>query len=280
MQSISSALILGVNDRSKAVFSVIKDRHHSSVTMGLFDKGALSINGQSLDPADQFKKFDIVVLAGTSSIIPSRFLKLPKHGFITCHAGQLPDMRGSSPLSWAIIGKKKYFGLTVFKTDAEIDEGAIYVEKRYNLLKTYNIENLHNIASIEFPEMVLTAFLMIEANIQPVKQITQKMEKYYPLRTKNDALVDFKIMDASDVLRLYRAVFPRYHRPFFKGKNKFLEFDVISVEKKFLGTPGRIYRANKDQLLIACRNDAVWVRLEYEFDSQLKVYEMAANLNL
>ncbi len=67
---------------------------------------------------------DFVVAGGVGGILRRDTLAIPKLGFIGCHPGLLPKMRGSNPIIQAILNDFPQ-GATCFQMDEGIDTGAI-----------------------------------------------------------------------------------------------------------------------------------------------------------
>ena len=56
------------------------------------------------------EEVDLCILGGWSKLIKPEDLAKPRFGFINCHAGRLPEYRGSSPLNWSILNNEKNLG--------------------------------------------------------------------------------------------------------------------------------------------------------------------------
>jgi methionyl-tRNA formyltransferase len=214
--------------------------------------------------------FELIILAGVSQIFDSQVLRFPKFGMMTCHAGILPEYRGSSPLSWSFLNDKKFIGLSVIQTTAQIDGGDIYSSARFDIDQLENINDLHKLADENFPLLVHTAILNIENNIPPFKQISIS-EGYYPLRSRTDSQIEFSSMSAQYIQRLFNATSPRYGYPYFTYLGK--EIEVLSVETrlKFHGTPGKVYQIVGNKILVACKIGAVLISVNPE--SQMKLFK-------
>lgn len=72
---------------------------------------------------------DIVVAGGVGGILKKDLLSIPPRGFIGCHPGLLPRMRGSNPVAYAILDDYP-LGASCFVMDEGIDTGpVIYTER-------------------------------------------------------------------------------------------------------------------------------------------------------
>ena len=268
--NIKKILVLGNNPRSTAIFDFLTNRHLEVSRACEQTDEENRLTQSSLTDFD-LTTFDLAILAGWSTKIEARYLQLPKFGFVTCHAGKLPEYRGSSPLNWAIINNEKTFGLSVIKTDTNFDTGPIYASREFDLKEDYKIKDLHRITNEQFPLMILETLFKIETLIEPTCQTTARV-MYYPRRDKNDSRIDFQKMDCLDVMSLFRAVDELYPQPFFFAGGAEVSIQaVLQIDKSFSGTPGKIYRLKNNTALIACQLGAVWI--EVAAPHRLKKYE-------
>ena len=260
MLIIDKILVLGANERASKIVSYLTSVNYS-VTQGsiLRDQDYISLATKELQLKDM-KKFDLVILAGVSKIFNKDELRVPKFGFLTCHAGLVPEYRGSSPLSWSIINDEQFFGLTVLKTSPDVDRGEIYCSARFDIQERFNIADLHYLANTKFPYLVHTAILNIINDIPAIEQISTS-QCYYPLRHNNDSEIFFAQMSAKYIKKLFRSLNPRYPNPFFTFKNKKVSFEGVETKETFHGTPGKVYQIDGDRILVACKYGAVWLIL-------------------
>ena len=258
---IEDIVIFGDNLRATEIFKFLKKKDFS-VTQVTSQSNLMESSKKRGCKEIALKSFDLAILAGWSEKIKSDKLNLPKYGFLTCHAGKLPQYRGSSPLNWAIINGEQTFGITVIKTDKEFDTGAIYASREFDLLSHYRIKDLHKIANEEFPFMVLETILKIQESIPPSPQ-TNRGVMYYPRRNKADSVINFQEMGCTQIMALFRAVVDMYPHPYFiAGNSEFSVLSVIEVDHSFSGTPGKVYGKDRNKLLIACRSGAVWLEID------------------
>lgn len=79
----------------------------------------------SLSPKPCLLNPDLCIVADYARLIPSKLLKIPKHGFINLHPSLLPKYRGSTPAQAAILNGDQQTGLTIFKIVEKLDAGPI-----------------------------------------------------------------------------------------------------------------------------------------------------------
>ena len=269
MSKINNLLILGSNSRSINIHKYLVSRGYSS-SIGKFPKGSQEIIkiGEKEISLQDLKGFDLVILSGVSKIIEKEYLNLPKFGMITCHAGALPEYRGSSPLSWSLLNGDSFIGLSVIKTVPRVDEGDIYCSARFDTKNLINIDDLHKLADEQFPFLMHTAILNIENNIPPIKQISH-FTGYYPLRNRADSQIKFDIMSADYIKRLFNSYSPRYGYPFFSYNSKEIEVLSVDIKYNFHGVAGKSYQITKNKILVACKSDAVWISFEPRLELEM-----------
>ncbi len=92
---------------------------------------------------EEFKNLnpDLCVVAAYGKILPSRYLEIPKYGFLNVHPSLLPKYRGPSPVQTAILNGDKETGVSIMMVDSEVDHGPVLAQKTYNLQPTtYNLQ--------------------------------------------------------------------------------------------------------------------------------------------
>lgn len=82
--------------------------------------------------ADELKKTgaDIMITCAYGAILTEEILKIFKGGVWNIHASLLPEFRGASPIQSAILAGKTHTGITVMKTERELDSGDVLLVKR------------------------------------------------------------------------------------------------------------------------------------------------------
>ncbi len=72
---------------------------------------------------------DIGIMAFVLQFAPQEFVKIPRHGTIQYHPSLLPKFRGPSSINWPIIRGETKTGLTIFRPNDGLDEGAVVLQK-------------------------------------------------------------------------------------------------------------------------------------------------------
>lgn len=119
---------------------------------------------------DRLTSYDLVITIGYGLILPQYLLDQPKHGFINLHFSLLPQLRGAAPAQRAIINGLSVTGITVFKLDAGMDTGPIYLQRTYQIPHELTAgELLLNLAQLG-PEAISETLELIASGTQPVPQ--------------------------------------------------------------------------------------------------------------
>ena len=184
------------------------------------------------------KNTDVAISCGFPLLFKKPILKLPRVGFLNCHAGLLPKYRGGSPLNWQMINGEKKFGISVIKLNYKIDGGDIFSERKFNIKKNFDITNLHKIANKNFPQMIIESIKKLNEKKKPKKQKSKGI--VWKQRTKNDSYFNYGSKTFFQADRFVKALLDPYPNAFFYFKNKKYEISKITRSNKKL-KPGEIF---------------------------------------
>jgi methionyl-tRNA formyltransferase len=125
---------------------------------------------KAVDFDERLKAFDLVITIGFGLLLPEFILSQPKYGFINLHFSLLPKLRGAAPAQRAIIDGLTQTGVTVFKLDAGMDTGPIYVQAEHQIHpNTTAGELLAELAKLG-PSVIAQTLTAIENGIDPIPQ--------------------------------------------------------------------------------------------------------------
>lgn len=145
---------------------------------------------KSADFDERLKDFDLVITIGYGLLLPQFLLDQPKYGFINLHFSLLPKLRGAAPAQRAIIGGLTETGVTVFKLDAGMDTGPIYVQESYPISAETTAGELLDELSKLGPKSIAETLALIEAGVQPIEQI-HELASIAPKLTKLEGQIDW-----------------------------------------------------------------------------------------
>ena len=209
---------------------------------------------------------DLLVLCGYGQILKEEIISTAKLGAVNCHSGNLPQYRGSSPINWAIINGEKSLGLSIISVDLGIDTGDILANKEIPILSSDTAATLQKKADGLFPDMLKEVIDGIAENsLAPINQ-SDSGAGYYCLRSEEDGLIMWELMDSSTVLRLIKAlVFPFPGAfTFFKGQKCRID-QAEQISPKMIGIPGKIMKSDRDGVVVMCQDRCIRItRYQYE----------------
>lgn len=89
---------------------------------------------EKLTDAKFLKKFsetewNLGVVVAYGKLIPQNLIDTPKKGFLNIHPSLLPELRGPSPIQYAILEGKQKTGVTIMLLDTGMDHGPIIAQK-------------------------------------------------------------------------------------------------------------------------------------------------------
>jgi methionyl-tRNA formyltransferase len=201
------------------------------------------------------KETDRALVCGFPHIFSEFLIKLPHKGFLNCHAGLMPKYRGGSPLNWQLINNEKYFGISVLKINNKIDAGDIVEQKKFKILRSYNINDLHKIANTFFPKLLVKAISKIIKNKKTIKQKI-KTKNYYKQRSMKDSKFLFGNMNYINADCFVRALQDPYPNPFIIYRKKKIKIKSIKISKISL-KPGEIMVDKNLRFFLGCKDKTV-----------------------
>lgn len=87
------------------------------------------------------------IVADFGHIIPNEIIRSPKHGCINIHFSLLPELRGASPVQYAILQGFSTTGFSILEmepqTKPEMDSGNIIYQEKHSLLGTETTQTLY-----------------------------------------------------------------------------------------------------------------------------------------
>lgn len=122
---------------------------------------------------ERLRDYDLVITIGYGLILPQYLLDQPKYGFINLHFSLLPQLRGAAPAQRAIIDGLKVTGITVFKLDAGMDTGPIYLQRKYEIPQGLTAGELLEELSLLGPESISETLELITSGTQPTPQAAE-----------------------------------------------------------------------------------------------------------
>ncbi|MDE7453886.1 MAG: methionyl-tRNA formyltransferase [Clostridia bacterium] len=198
---------------------------------------------------------DIMITCAYGQILTREVLNCFKGGVWNLHASLLPKFRGASPIQSAILAGEKYTGVTVMKTELEIDSGDILLVKRCEVgEKTYG--ELRDELSALAAEAAVEAIGYLKAGEPLLLMQDEAGITHCKKINKENARIDFN-KTAEDIVRLIRAMNPE---PVAYCLQNGSVLNILNAQiAEGCGAAGEVLSADKKGVCVACANGAVLI---------------------
>jgi len=98
---------------------------------------------------------DVLVVVAYGEIIPPEILAIPRFGAINIHPSLLPQYRGSSPITAAILNGDSETGVSLIKMTSSIDAGPIIAQTKMQISPTETAGTLEKRLALESAELLV-----------------------------------------------------------------------------------------------------------------------------
>lgn len=150
---------------------------------------------------------DVMITCAYGQMLPRAVLDCFRGGVWNLHASLLPKFRGASPIQSAILAGETHTGITVMKTELEMDTGDILLVKRCETGEaTYG--ELEEKLSLLAADAASEALALLEDGRQSLLMQDEAKATYCKKINKDDAKINFS-EPSEKVVRLIRAMSPR-----------------------------------------------------------------------
>ena len=197
---------------------------------------------------------DLMITCAYGQILPKALLDIFPLGVWNLHASLLPKFRGASPVESAILAGESHTGITVMKTEPELDSGDMLLVKRCEVgdktcgeLK----EELSRLAA----EAALEAVSYIQkGNLLLLMQDEAKVTFCKKIK-KEEAKIDFNAI-APDICRVIKAYSPEPAAFCYLG-GQVLNIFNAQVGQDEVGAAGEVIKADKHGIVVKCGQGSI-----------------------
>jgi len=218
--------------------------------------------GRIREHADEVRAIgaDLMITCAYGQILTRDILSAFPLGVYNLHASLLPSYRGASPIQSAILAGEEYTGVTVMKTEPELDSGGILLVRRTEIGgRTYG--ELSEELSTLSAEAALAAVKAIENGDSQLLVQDEARATYCKKISKDDAKIDFSLqcVTVCNHINAYSPTPAAF--AYFKG-------GMVNLLKAYPcegeGSVGQVLQADKNGVIIACGSGAVRItRLQF-----------------
>ena len=202
---------------------------------------------------------DFIIVVSFGQILRRELLDIPACCCLNVHASILPEYRGASPISAAILNGDADSGVTFMRMDKGLDTGDVYKILKMPLQGNEYADSLENELGNLAAENIVEALKQIKSGqLLPRKQDEQQATLTKKVK-KNDGEIDWNL-PVEKIEAMVRAYYPWPGAYFtLQGKKGQIKLNVIEVRcvKDVSGEAGEVLQADKKALLVACSQGAL-----------------------
>ena len=202
---------------------------------------------------------DLLVVVAYGLILPAAVLGLPRLGCINVHASLLPRWRGAAPIQRAIAAGDAETGIAIMQMDAGLDTGPVLAEVACPIAPDDTAGSLQDRLATLGPPLLLAVLDRLGQGMLPAQPQDDSRATYAAKIDKAEAAIDWR-EPAAVVARKVRAFNPV---PVAHARLGGLALRVWSGQvSAYSGdaAPGTILSARREGILVACGEDAFWLR--------------------
>jgi len=161
-------------------------------------------NEQELLAIFNQNNIDLLITVAYGHILKAELLSKPRFGAINLHYSLLPKYRGAAPVQHAILNGDKKTGVTVFKLDAGMDSGPIYVQQEIEINSSETTPQLIARLNIIGVDLIEKTLKMISEGVQPKAQPETNIT-FAPKFSKSDGEINWQ-SSSEEIFNQYRAL--------------------------------------------------------------------------
>ena len=196
---------------------------------------------------------DIMITCAYGQLLTQPVLDCFEKGVWNLHASLLPKFRGASPIQSAILAGETHTGVTVMRTELELDSGDILLVKRCEIGDKTCAELSEVLSTLSAEAAVEAVGLIEKGNLQLLMQDEAKVTFCKKIQ-KSDCKIDFS-SSAGDICRLIRAMNPE---PFAYCEQNGLILNILrATEDDGDGEVGEVISADKKGIVVKCGSGAI-----------------------
>ena len=207
--------------------------------------------------------FDLGVAVAFGKIFRPDFLALPKLGIINVHFSLLPLLRGAAPVQHSLFQNFQKTGVSVFWIEPGLDDGPLFLQKEIAVDPTDNAETLFKkLVPLGLNALRETITKISDGQIIKTPQIGEPT--LAPMISKEDALIDFKQMTATQIHHKVRglACGPKARTLLhLNGKEELLQ--ILATQLADPSQPGQagtvLAVESTHGILVKCKEGALWI---------------------
>jgi methionyl-tRNA formyltransferase len=203
---------------------------------------------------------DVIVVAAYGKILPAALLDIPRFGCLNVHASLLPELRGASPIQWAIVSGLARTGVSIMKMDEGLDTGPVLARADVPIGADDDASSLHDrLMELGAGLLVPTLRAWARGELTPVPQEAERAT-YAPLLSRDSGRVDWA-WPAARLANLVRGLHPWPGSfAFWQGRLLKLFPPAQALSGEAGAPPGTVLAVGRDHLDVACGEGVLRLR--------------------
>lgn len=167
---------------------------------------------------------DVLFLLGCTQIFKESKLELYARTLVV-HESALPRGKGFAPMTWQILEGESVIPFSLIEATAEVDSGAIYLQRSLELDGTELCDELRHMQGVTTKKICLE---YIRADTEPSAICQVGEDTFYARRTPEDSELDVtKSID--ELFNQLRVVDNRAYPAFFKYRGKTYQIKISKM---------------------------------------------------
>ena len=147
---------------------------------------------------------ELLITIAYGHILSASVLEVPSYGCLNLHFSLLPKYRGAAPVQWALLNGDIKTGVTVFKLEAGMDTGPIFVQKEFPISEHDTTQLLLDKLTPIGVESLQESVAMLCNGQQPEPQDSASSSQA-PKIMKDEGRINWQ-MSAATIYNQYRAI--------------------------------------------------------------------------
>ncbi len=199
---------------------------------------------------------DVIVATNWRTWIPPDIFAVPRLGTLNVHDSLLPAYAGFAPLLWALINGEREVGVTAHMMDEDLDAGDIVLQWPVPVEPTDTTTDLFHKTVKLFGPIAVEGIALLESGHTEFVPQDRSKASFFHKRAVEDSRIDWT-WSAEELERLVRAQSDPYPNAFTDHNGHTLRIVSAGVsQKRYGGTPGRIFIREGDGVVIVAGADA------------------------
>lgn len=199
---------------------------------------------------------DYIVVAAYGLFIPKAIRELPNRDILNVHASLLPEYRGASPISQALLDHKKETGVSIMRVVKEMDAGPVFSQQSIPItVEDTTLSLTQKLAQTGAQLLIQTIDELQENAKTPREQDAHKATHAGKIK-KTDGIINWN-QPAKDIRAQVQAYIPWPVASTHINGKKLKIYSAKIIEKTNPSLPGTVEYITPQGVEVACQTDSL-----------------------